>query len=358
MKPAHPLGGRPAFRGARPALRSAVLVLLLLYACSGGISRAPAQSAAVHLKTALYWSHAPRAGARLSVKAGHRLSFTLWAFARSRRERIHLSVLGQAPVRLVVRDGNPAKATVVFAPTPGRTGAVAVTFVARSSRGVSITRTIVLSVRPHPTLLSGAHRTRWAYVLQATPARTAPRRTAPIVASLSTATPDQTPNLVVALAKQQAANGREWVKVRLSTLPNNLIAWVPREALSAFRVVATRLVVDTLRLTITLYSHGKRIFAAPVGVGRTSAPTPHGAFYVREKLTDFHNPVYGPVAFGTSARSAVLTDWPGGGVIGIHGTNEPALIPGRISHGCIRLRNADIIRLARLLPLGTPVTVR
>jgi lipoprotein-anchoring transpeptidase ErfK/SrfK len=63
------------------------------------------------------------------------------------------------------------------------------------------------------------------------------------------------------------------------------------------------------------------------------------------------------VAFGTSARSAVLTDWPSGGFIGIHGTDYPELIPGRISHGCIRMRNSDILRLGRLMPVGTPLTV-
>ena len=63
-----------------------------------------------------------------------------------------------------------------------------------------------------------------------------------------------------------------------------------------------------------------------------------GQFYIRDKLTNFNNPFYGPIAFGTSARSAVLTDWPGGGFVGVHGTNEPDLIPGYISHGCIRLR--------------------
>jgi lipoprotein-anchoring transpeptidase ErfK/SrfK len=73
---------------------------------------------------------------------------------------------------------------------------------------------------------------------------------------------------------------------------------------------------------------------------------------------DATSPFYGPVAFGTSARSAVLTDWPDGGYIGIHGTNHPELIPGRISHGCIRLRNRDIIRLARRMPIGTPITIR
>jgi len=54
----------------------------------------------------------------------------------------------------------------------------------------------------------------------------------------------------------------------------------------------------------------------------------------------------------------VLTDWPGGGFIGIHGTDAPQLLPGRVSHGCIRLRNEDILRLRKLMPVGTPVTIR
>ncbi|MFN2627549.1 MAG: L,D-transpeptidase [Gaiellaceae bacterium] len=82
------------------------------------------------------------------------------------------------------------------------------------------------------------------------------------------------------------------------------------------------------------------------------------AVHRRSELTRYASPFYGPVAFGTSARSAVLTDWPGGGFIGIHGANEPQLIPGRISHGCIRLRNSDIVRLAALLPVGTPLTIK
>jgi lipoprotein-anchoring transpeptidase ErfK/SrfK len=60
---------------------------------------------------------------------------------------------------------------------------------------------------------------------------------------------------------------------------------------------------------------------------------------------------------GTAAYSNVLTDWPGGGVIGMHGTDEPRLIPGRPSHGCIRLRNPDITRLYALTPIGTPVSI-
>ena len=64
------------------------------------------------------------------------------------------------------------------------------------------------------------------------------------------------------------------------------------------------------------------------------------------------------MAFGISARSAVLTDWPGGGYVGIHGTNQPGLIPGYISHGCIRMRNAAILALGRLMKVGSPVSIR
>jgi lipoprotein-anchoring transpeptidase ErfK/SrfK len=95
-----------------------------------------------------------------------------------------------------------------------------------------------------------------------------------------------------------------------------------------------------------------------VGVGKASTPTPAGSFYVRDRVTRYASPFYGPVAFGTSARSATLTDWPGGGFVGIHGTDRPDLVPGRVSHGCVRLRNADILRLAAMLPVGTPLQIR
>ncbi|HEY7707394.1 MAG TPA: L,D-transpeptidase, partial [Gaiellaceae bacterium] len=99
-------------------------------------------------------------------------------------------------------------------------------------------------------------------------------------------------------------------------------------------------------------------YRSVIGVGEPHWPTPSGRFYVRERLTGFTDPIYGSLAFGTNARSAVLTDWPGGGFIGIHGTNQPGILPGRVSHGCIRIRNWDIERLDRLMRVGTPVTVR
>lgn len=74
-------------------------------------------------------------------------------------------------------------------------------------------------------------------------------------------------------------------------------------------------------------------------------------------IPDFKVPRYGLLAFGTGARSAVLTDWPAGGFVGIHGADRPDLIPGPVSHGCIRLRNEDILGLGKLMPVGTPITI-
>jgi lipoprotein-anchoring transpeptidase ErfK/SrfK len=92
-------------------------------------------------------------------------------------------------------------------------------------------------------------------------------------------------------------------------------------------------------------------------VGAPGTPTPAGRFYIREKLRSLEGgTIYGPLAFGTSAYSR-LSDWPRGGVVGIHGTNQPQLIPGRPSHGCVRVRNRAILRLGRLMPLGTPVRI-
>jgi hypothetical protein len=40
---------------------------------------------------------------------------------------------------------------------------------------------------------------------------------------------------------------------------------------------------------------------------------------------------------------------------GLHGTNNPASVGRAVSHGCVRLRNEDIARLYRQVPVGTPV---
>jgi hypothetical protein len=198
--------------------------------------------------------------------------------------------------------------------------------------------------------------TRWAPVLRATVARREPSFKSAPVGRVPTRTPDGTTNVVVA-DREAYEDGTAWVRVGLAVLPNGTEGWLPRSSLGGWSFVDARLVIDRARLTATLLRAGRVVFRAPIGVGAPSTPTPAGQFYVRDRLSGFSNPFYGPLAFGTNARSPTLTDWPGGGVVGIHGTDQPGLIPGRISHGCVRLTNAAILKLGRLMPVGTPVMI-
>jgi lipoprotein-anchoring transpeptidase ErfK/SrfK len=197
----------------------------------------------------------------------------------------------------------------------------------------------------------------WAYLESPTSAYASPSRRAHVLGYLGLTTQDGTSEL---LFEQQRVliHGTWWVQVRLPLRPAGQIGWVPQRTLGAPQTVHTYLVVSTERTTLTLYRNGKVIFFTRVGTGKPSTPTPHGHFYIRDRLDGFPaGSIYGPIAFGTSALSNVETDWPGGGVIGIHGTNEPSLIPGHPSHGCIRLPNWEIVKLAKLLPIGTPLTI-
>lgn len=210
----------------------------------------------------------------------------------------------------------------------------------------------IRQVLSHPGYVS-----TWAYLERATDAYASPSRRAPILGRLGLITQDGTSEL---LFEQQRVrvHGTWWVQVRLPLRPAGQIGWVPEQALGAPQRVDTYVVVSTERMTLTLYRNGKVIFVTPVGTGKASTPTPHGQFYVRDRLTGFPvGSIYGPLAFGTSALSNVETDWPGGGVIGIHGTDQPSLIPGHPSHGCIRVPNWEIVKLAGLLPIGTPLTI-
>jgi hypothetical protein len=210
---------------------------------------------------------------------------------------------------------------------------------------------------PHG-LADGAGVTTWTHVRRAVVARAHPRRGAAKVARVARRTPEGTVTALPVDGRRHGRDGRVWLRVTLPVLPNGTRAWVPRRAVGGYEISRHRLVVDRARLRLTLYARGRVVLRAPVGIGQDRWPTPRGTFLVRNRLAGYTSRAYGPVAFGTSGRSATLTDWPAGGFIGIHGTDRPGLIPGRVSHGCIRLRNSDMLELARRMPVGTTVEIR
>jgi hypothetical protein len=201
--------------------------------------------------------------------------------------------------------------------------------------------------------------TRWGHTNLLGGIREEPSMASKSIGKLRWNTEDRLPEVYLVLESRLDDNGDAWLKIRIPRRPNGDTGWVREEQISNLKVVTTHLTIDRSKLRATLRKSGKVIWSSPIGVGAPGTITPAGRFWIRERLKNLGgSPIYGPWAFGTSAYSATLTDWPGGGVVGIHGTNQPELIPGRPSHGCIRVPNGKISRLAKIMPIGTPIKIK
>jgi hypothetical protein len=202
--------------------------------------------------------------------------------------------------------------------------------------------------------------TQWAYVSRRAKVYASPSLFDHVITRLHYYTEDGFPEVYLALNAHWDSAGREWVQTRIPGRPNGRTGWVLRSALGRFHMTHQLLVINRSKLRIYFYYNGSPIWSAPVGIGKPSTPTPAGHFWIRERfvLTDPSNGYY-PYAFGTADYST-LTDWPGGGVVGIHGPFGASWsqIPGRISHGCVRLHVPDDFWLGRHLHIGTPLWIQ
>ncbi|MGH3951666.1 MAG: L,D-transpeptidase, partial [Pseudonocardiaceae bacterium] len=205
--------------------------------------------------------------------------------------------------------------------------------------GVTAAPEAASATGPGATARATAAVTHWAYVDVPVTVRRRPHFRAQRLARLRPWTFHGRPETVLLLG-WSSGEGRSWTKVRYPGLGSRR-GWVPRSALSAARPNAQRLVLDRARLELRLLRGRRTVFRTAIGIGAIGSPTPAGRYYIRERIVP-RSPgtVYGALAFGTSAYSPFRTDWPGGGQVGIHGTNQPGIIPGRISNGCVRLLNS------------------
>jgi hypothetical protein len=208
---------------------------------------------------------------------------------------------------------------------------LAVTGVCSSSMTAPSTATPFARARSRkPSVLSNETTfTRWAYVERIAPIRREPSGSSAVVDRLHWNTEDGFPEVYLLLRAAWNAQGSQWVELRIPGRPNGRTGWVPRDALGAFHLTDALLVVDRERLRMLFYRDGHLRWSAPVGVGKASTPTPAGRFWIRERFAiDDPRSGYWPYAFGTSDYSR-LTDWPGGGVVGVHGPYyAPQSIPG------------------------------
>lgn len=232
---------------------------------------------------------------------------------------------------------------------------VAVIAVALTAGGLSMPSPAAAKLGKYKQISTPGKFSQWAYVEVATYAYSRPSKFAAKVMKVPTRTSDKTDNVVY--IDGSITNGGVWYKVLLPSV-HGTWGWVPASRLGAPQSTSTQIVIDRAARSLTLIKAGRTVLTAGVGIGKTGTPTPPGEFYIRSKMRGFSSPVYGVRAMGTSAKSKVLTDWPGGGIVGIHGTNEPGILPGRVSHGCVRVRNETILRIYNTVSVGTPVTIK
>ena len=302
---------------------------------------------------------------RFTATMGRELVFELTASSSKSGGKIVIEPVGGLPAGAWVgssSDGN--KATATFRWAPQEPGEYQLGFVAKTGGASAPVRTYVIRVNPtypYAYTLTDPKLAHWAPLLRDAVVRAEPRPSAKVVTKLGMNTIDlETRQIVLVLDALDRSRGDTWYHVRLPILPNNSTGWIKARDLGELYQVDTHLYIDRTKLTATLKRNGETIFTTRVGVGKATTPTPRGQFYIRGKLTHFGNPFYGPIVFGTSARStsnAPEMQVYGDGFVGVHGTSLPRLIPGRPSHGCIRMKNEAIVQLAKLMQVGTPVTI-
>jgi lipoprotein-anchoring transpeptidase ErfK/SrfK len=166
--------------------------------------------------------------------------------------------------------------------------------------------------------------------------------------------PDFRPQIVVALASKEGADGRPWLKIEVPMRPNGQLGWVPATTVDV-HPVTLRIVVHRSGRRLELFRGDDLLYRTTVAVGRPGMETPVGRFYVQAAFRPADS-FLGSFAFETSAYSK-LTDWPGGGVVGIHGTNLPSLLGQAVSHGCVRMSNTAALVLKRYVRPGTPIAI-
>ncbi len=151
-----------------------------------------------------------------------------------------------------------------------------------------------------------------------------------------------------------------WLQVRLPQRPNGLTGWIPA-ASAQLSSTPYGILIDVTTHRVRLYRNGIPVLDVPAGTGTPNDPTPLGQFYVMD-VAPSEGPGWGPFIVDTNAHSETITSWEGSGdaFTAIHGPlGADAAIGttgGAISHGCVRLHDADLAQLSPVPP-GAPVVI-
>jgi lipoprotein-anchoring transpeptidase ErfK/SrfK len=185
-------------------------------------------------------------------------------------------------------------------------------------------------------------------------ARTGPDPHAPVIKVFHQFRADYRLQVVLAATARLGTDGKPWYRISVPMRPNGTMGWIPAASVS-LAPTPNKIVISRSARTIDVYQHGHHALHAIVAVGAPGMETPVGHYYVTARFVP-EDSFLGVFAVETSAYSK-LSEWPGGGVVGLHGTSLPQLLGQAVSHGCVRVSNQTAEALKRLAPLGTPIWI-
>ena len=184
--------------------------------------------------------------------------------------------------------------------------------------------------------------------------RAGPSKSARVVHVLHQFRSDFRRQYVLAIDRRRDAADRPWYKIVIPGRPNGRRGWVSAYGVSV-KPMRREIRIDRSARRLELWDGQKLMMRTTVAVGARGMETPLGLYYVTWKFVP-DAPILGAYAFETSAYSR-LSDWPGGGIVGIHGTPMPWLLGQAVSHGCVRVHNSAISKLRNWVPVGTPIRI-
>jgi len=209
---------------------------------------------------------------------------------------------------------------------------------------------------PPPTKVASVFPAAGGLLVNSVPVRKTPNPRGSVIKVMHMFRSDFRPQEMLAVRKTTGSDGKVWYRVSIPMRPNGTYGWIPADTVS-LSATHSQIVVNLRSRTIDIYRFGKRRWHGPVAIGAPGRETPVGHFYVAARFVPYHDPFLGVFAVETSAYSK-LTEWPGGGVVGIHGTSLPQLLGKAVSHGCVRVSNLTARHLRSLAPLGTPIWIK
>ncbi|WP_416378764.1 L,D-transpeptidase [Cyanobacterium sp. uoEpiScrs1] len=130
------------------------------------------------------------------------------------------------------------------------------------------------------------------------------------------------------------------------------------------RVLATRLVLKLKERRVYAYQDDRLLASYRVAIGKKGWETPQGKFEITQMVKNpkWENPWNGRIS-APGPNSPLGERWigfwtDGKDSIGFHGTPGEHLMGQAVSHGCVRMKNADVRALFELVDKGILVIVQ